>query len=100
MQLLFTWAFFTKKENVNDRTFFFLCQSKRSRLIPTTINVRLSHGTDSQKHGKKAVDCLWLVRNIISTQILKKAQILKKLPAHPKIIKSCRPAFGFDLIPS
>ena len=50
--------------------------------------------------NKKAVDCLWLVRNIISTQILKKAQILKKLPAHPKIIKSCRPAFGFDLIPS
>ena len=93
-------GFFYKERKRERQNIFFLCQSKRSRLIPTTINVRLSHGTDSQKHGKKAVDCLWLVRNIISTQILKKAQILKKLPAHPKIIKSCRPAFGFDLIPS
>ena len=55
-----------------------------------------------KKHRKKAVNCLWLAHNIISI-ILKKlfqTQILKKLPAHPKIIKSYRPAFGFDLIPS
>ena len=87
-------GFFYKGRKRERQNNFFLCQSKRRRLIPTTINVRLSHGTDSQKHGKKAVDCLWLFRNIISTQIL------KKLPAHPKIIKSYRPAFGFDLIPS